>query len=141
MTDAHVQHLTLHLIESVPAHEPRATDPYYKVFAESKARIRKLGLLVCVIPGCQYPGPIELHHDKVEFAFQAGVDLDLFNDAYGLHLTNDDEFRTYIETPGNLEPLCAMHHRTHLGIHAMPGPLWGLIRVWRADIAPPAEAS
>lgn len=30
--------------------------------------------------------------------------------------------------------------RTHLGVHALPGPLWAAIRVWKADMAPPAEA-
>jgi hypothetical protein len=141
MTDAHDQSLTLRLIEHVPPHEPRESDPYYHLFRETKDRMRRLGLLRCAIPGCQYPGPIELHHEKVEFAFQAGVDLARFNDAYGLHLNDDDEFRAYIEGPGNLEPLCAVHHRTHLGVHAMPGPLWGLVRVWKDGTAPPAETA
>lgn len=139
VTAAHDQSQTLHLIEHVPPHEPRSSDPHYAIFNQAKARMKRLGLLVCAIPGCTYTGPIELHHDKVEYAFQAGVDLDKFNEAYGLHLTDDEAFRAYIEGPGNLEPLCAVHHRCSEGIHALPGPLWGLLRVWRDGVDVPAE--
>ncbi|MEV8523115.1 hypothetical protein AB0451_03005 [Streptomyces sp. NPDC052000] len=34
---------------------------------------------------------------------------------------------------------CPVHHRTHLGVHSLPGPLWEPLRVWRHDTAPPAE--
>lgn len=139
-TEAHDQKDTIHLIEHVPEHEPRKGDPHYHLFNQAKARMKKLGLLKCAIDGCTYPGPIELHHNKVEFSLQSGVDLDKFNRYYGLHLANDEEFRDYIESEGNLEPLCSVHHRTHLGVHRLPEPFWQAIRVWKGDMKPPAEA-
>ena len=137
-TPAHEQRTTIHLLLHVPAHEPREDDPHYAAFNEMKARMKKLGLLVCQIPGCTLPGPIEVHHSEVEFAFQGGVDLALFNKAYGLHLSAD-EFAAWVEGPGNAEPLCPVHHRGKLGIHDLPEPDWKLLRVWRPDCAPPAE--
>lgn len=80
-----------------------------------------------------------MHHSKVEFSLQGGVDLEKFNEAYGLHLADDEAFRAYIEGPGNAEILCPTHHRTRLGVHELPEPLWLAIRVWRADMVPPAE--
>lgn len=139
-TPAHDQKNTIHLLEHIPEHEPREGDPHYKIFNETKARMKKMGLLKCAIDGCTYPGPIELHHNKIEFSLQGGVDLDKFNKFYGLHLT-DEEFADYIEGPGNLEPLCPVHHRTKLGVHELPEPFWQAVRVWKADMAPPAEVN
>lgn len=138
MTEAHDQTLTLHVLCHIPEHAPRASDPHYKAFNAARRRMKKAGLLVCAVPACRYAGPIELHHSKVEFSLQAGVDINKFNEVYGLHL-DDDSFADFINGPGNLEPLCAVHHRTHLGIHALPGPLWDAMRVWRDDLPPPAE--
>jgi hypothetical protein len=42
-------------------------------------------------------------------------------------------------SPGNLEPLCEVHHRTHFGVHVIPGPLWEPLRYRRANVKPPAE--
>lgn len=133
LTPAHDQTLTIRLIEHIPPHGPRGA-----AFDRAKKRMKALGLNKCVIEGCDTGAKVEYHHSKIEHAWQGGVDLDKFNRAYGLHLS-DEEFREYIQSPGNLEPLCSVHHRTQLGIHALPEPLWKAIRVWRADIAPPAE--
>lgn len=136
---AHQQRFTIHFIESVPEHQPRESDPHYHLFMESKRRIKAAGLWHCVISGCTYPGPLELHHKLIEYSLQGGVDLAKFNALYGLHLSDDEQFKEYIESPDGLEVLCCVHHRTHMGIHALPGPLWDAIRVWRADLPPPAE--
>ncbi len=138
MTDAHDQRTTIHLLEHIPQHEPRQSDPHYHLFNEAKRRMRAAGLLKCAIAGCTYPGPIELHHSKIEFSLQGGVDLDKFNRFYGLHL-GSTAFADYIEGEGNLEPLCPTHHRTRLGVHELPEPFWQAIRVWRATLQPPAE--
>ncbi len=138
MTDAHDQRTTVHLLEHIPQHEPREGDPHYHLFNEAKRRMKAAGLLKCAIAGCTYPGPIELHHSKIEFSLQGGVDLDKFNQFYGLHLSST-AFADYIEGEGNLEPLCSVHHRTRLGVHELPEPFWQAIRVWRADLLPPAE--
>ena len=141
MTDAHDQTTTIHLLEHIPAHEPRETDPHYALFNQAKARMKKLGLMKCALAGCTFPGPMELHHDKIEFSLQGGVDLAEFNRAYGLHLADDEAFRSYIEGPGNLECLCSVHHRTRLGVHELPAPFWNALRVWKADLPPPAEVT
>ncbi len=136
---AHDQKTTIHLWEHVQGHEPRASDPHYKLFEQAKARLTKLGLMVCAIPDCTFPGPMEIHHDKVEFSEQGGVDLAKFNQYYGLHLADDEAFRVYVESEGNLEVLCPTHHRTRLGIHELPGPFWNVLRVWKSALPPPAE--
>lgn len=139
-TPAHDAKLTLHLLTHVQAHEPRETDPHYALFMQAKARIEKLGLMKCAIPDCTFPGPMELHHDKVEFSEQGGVDLAKFNQYYGLHLASDEDFKNYIEGEGNLDVLCSVHHRTYLGVHVLPGPFWNVLRVWKEGLKPPAEA-
>ncbi len=139
MVDAHDQKTTIHLLEHIPAHDARSDDPHYAVFEAAKARIKKLRLNVCAIPDCTFPGPMELHHDKVEFSEQNGIDLAKFNQFFGLHLTDDEEFKNFIEGPGNLEVLCPTHHRTRLGVHVLPGPFWNALRVWKTGYAPPAE--
>lgn len=134
MTDAHDQKLTVHLVEHIPPHGPRGP-----AFEQAKRRMKTLGLGdKCAIEGCDTGAQIEYHHTLVEHAWQGGVDVDKLNRAYGLHLT-DDEFAAWVQSPGNLEPLCSVHHRTQLGIHALPEPLWNLVRIWKAGIEPPAE--
>jgi hypothetical protein len=140
VTAAHDQGGAAQWIAHVPAHEPRESDPHYHLFRQARERMKRLGLLKCAIPGCAYPGPIELHHTHLEFSLAGGVDLELASKAFGAHFEDDDEFAAWIESPANLEPLCPMHHRSHLGVHVLPGPLWEPLRVWRKDLPPPAEA-
>lgn len=138
MTAAHDQKLTVHILCHIPEHEPRESDPHYAAFRNARTRMAAAGLLVCAVPSCKYPGPIELHHQLIEFSMQGGVDVAKFDEVYGLHL-DAVSFADFVNSPGNLEPLCAVHHRTHLGIHAIPGPLWDAIRVWKDDLPPAAE--
>jgi hypothetical protein len=90
--------------------------------------MKKAGLLKCNVESDYHStGPIELHHDKVEFAHANDIDVEKFNRAYGLHL-NDEEFKRYIEEEGNLEPLCTLHHRGQEGIHSLDTPTWNVLR-------------
>jgi hypothetical protein len=130
---AHDQLVTVRLVEHIPPHGPRGA-----AFNRAKKRMKELGLDKCMIEGCDTGATLEYHHSIIEHAWQGGVDVAKLNNAYGLHLT-DDEFAAWVQSPGNLEPLCAVHHRTQLGIHVMPEPLWNLVRVWRKDLPPPAE--
>lgn len=130
---AHDQKLTVHLVEHIPPHGPRGA-----AFERAKARMKALGLDKCAIEGCDTGAQIEYHHSIVEHAWQGGVDVEKLNRAFGLHLT-DEEFAAWVQSPGNLEPLCSVHHRTQLGIHALPEPLWNLVRIWRQGMEPPAE--
>ena len=140
MTDAHDQKRTISLIEHVPQHEPRITDPHYHLFHQARMRIINAGLWKCAVGVGPHSEQLELHHSKVEFSLQGGVDLARFNEYYGLHLADDEAFRAYIEGEGGLEVLCTNHHRTRFGVHLLPEPEWVALRVWRDDIAPPAEA-
>jgi hypothetical protein len=94
--------------------------------------MKKAGLLKCCVDAIDHWGNIELHHDKVEFAHVNDVDVEKFNDLYGLHL-NDEEFRRFVEEEGNLEPLCTFHHRGDHGIHSLPTPIWNVLRVAKDD--------
>lgn len=137
MTEAHDQRLTLHLITHVPEHEPREDDPNYHLFEQVKARMKRQGLFKCVIDDDFCSGNVELHHSHIEFSQTGSIDLAKLNKQLGLDLDNDEEFQQWIESPGNLEPLCAVHHRTHFGVHVIPHPLWEPLR-YRAFGAKPA---
>lgn len=139
MTDAHDQKLTLHILAHVPAHEPRETDPHYHLFEAAKRRLKVAGLWKCVIDDDLCSGSPELHHSHIEFSQANGADLDKVNRFLGLHLADDEAFQAWIEGPGNLEVLCATHHRTHFGVHALPGPLWEPLRYRRVGSKPSAE--
>jgi len=139
MTEAHDQRLTLHLITHVPEHEPREDDPHYHLFEQVKARMKRQGLWKCVINDDYCGGNVELHHSHIEFSQTAGIDLTKLNAQLGLDLDDDEEFQQWIESPGNLEPLCAVHHRTHFGVHVIPGPLWEPLRYRAATAKPAAE--
>jgi len=139
MTEAHDQRLTLHLLTHVPAHEPREDDPHYHLFEQVRARMKRQGLLKCAINDHYCGGNVELHHSHVEFSQANGVDLNKINKALGLDLDDDEEFYEWINSPGNLEPLCEVHHRTHFGVHVIPGPLWEPLRYRAYNAKPPAE--
>jgi hypothetical protein len=139
MTDAHDQSLTIHLQEHIPEHEPRESDPHYALFNQARARMKRQGLLVCAIGDDYCEGGVELHHSHIEFSLVGTVDPDKLAKALGLHFTSDDDFQSFIEGPGNLEPLCAIHHRTKYGIHMIPGPLWEPLRYRKAGMVPNVE--
>ena len=139
MTDAHKTKLNLHLVTSIPEHAPRTTDPYYKYFMAAKKRIKAQGLWKCIINDDLCSGEPELHHSFVEFSQIANMDPKKIEAAFGLHFESDDDFQKWIESPGNLEVLCAAHHRTHFGIHSIPAPLWETFRFRKTGTEPAAE--
>jgi hypothetical protein len=139
VTDAHKQAMNLHLAVSIPAHEPRESDPHYHLFNQAKARIKRQGLWKCIINDDLCSGQPELHHSHVEFSQINYTDSDKVAQAFGLHFDSDDDFQAWIESPGNLEVLCESHHRTRYGIHEIPSPLWEALRFRKAGTAPSAE--
>lgn len=128
MTDAHDQSETLHILAHIPEHAPRADDPHYRLFEAAKARLKKQGLWKCVIGDDLCGGAPELHHTFIEFSQINETDPAKVERALGLHFASDEEFQAWAESPGNLEVLCVNHHRTHYGIHVIPGPLWEALR-------------
>jgi len=139
VTDEHSQRLTLHLVTNVPEHEPRESDPHYHLFDQAKVRIKKQGLWKCAISDDLCGGQFELHHTYIEFSQINSTDSARVAEAFGLHFTSDEEFQAWIESPGNLEVLCANHHRTHYGIHSIPAPLWESLRFRKTGSKPAAE--
>jgi len=140
MIDAHTQSETLHIVCCVPPHEARADDPHYATFNRTRDRMVKAGLLKCWIDNADCAGDIELHHDKVEFSLQQGVDLSRFAEAFPeFSGKSDDEFREWIEGPGNLLALCRIHHIGVLGVHVLPYPVWEPQKFWKAGMAVPAR--
>ena len=131
--------MNLHLVVSVPEHEPRESDPHYHLFNQAKARLKKQGLWKCVINDDMCSGTPELHHSHIEFSQINNADLHKVEAAFGLHFDTDEDFQKWIESPGNLEVLCSAHHRTKFGIHEIPAPLWETFRYRKAGTAPAAE--
>jgi|SRR5215469_11181786 len=136
---AHRQAMTLHVVASIPEHEPRTGDPAYALFNQAKARLKKAGLWQCILNDNYCAGVPELHHAHIEFSQVDASDFEKVNHALGLHLADDAEFQAWVESPGNLEVLCSAHHRTAFGIHVIPGPLWEPMRYRKAGLAPPAH--
>jgi hypothetical protein len=139
VTEAHDQRMTVHILTHVPEHQPREDDPHYHLFNQAKARMKRQNLWKCAINDDYCGGNIELHHSHIEFSQVGSSDLKRVNDAFGLHLEKDDDFQSWIESPGNLEALCEVHHRTHYGVHVIPGPLWEPLRYRKANAKPSAE--
>lgn len=139
LVPAHEQAMTLHVVASVPEHEPRDGDPHYKLFEQAKARLKRQGLWKCVLSDHYCAGVPELHHSHLEFSQVNASDFHKVNQALGLHLEDDDEFAAWCESPGNLEVLCSAHHRTAYGVHVLPGPLWEPMRFRKAGLEPPAR--
>lgn len=139
MVAEHDQSMTLHILAHIPEHPERKDDPNYHLFDQAKARLKKQGLWKCVINDDLCDGEPELHHMYVEFSQINNTDPDKLARLLGLHFDDDAAFQEFIESPGNLEVLCAVHHRTHFGIHVVPGPLWNALRFRKANTAPAAE--
>lgn len=139
MTAAHTQRMTYHLLAHIPEHAPREDDPHYRLFEQAKARLKRQGLWKCVIDDDLCSGEPELHHTFIEFSQINQVDPAKIEKALGLHFENDEEFQAWAESPGNLEVLCVAHHRTHYGVHVVPGPLWEAVRFRKAGTPAAAE--
>jgi hypothetical protein len=136
---AHHQPVTLHVVASIPDHAPRPDDPFYHLFEQAKRRIKAAGMWRCVLDDAYCGGEPELHHTHVEQSQIEASDFRLVNQALGLHIKDEDEFRAWCEQPGNLEVLCTNHHRTHFGVHMIPQPLWEPMRYRKAGVEPPAR--
>jgi len=128
VTAEHDQMMTVHIETHVPEHAPREDDPHYHLFEQAKARLKRQGLWKCIINDELCGGEPELHHTYIEFSQINEVDPKKVEQSLGLHFDNDEAFQQWAESPGNLEVLCANHHRTHYGIHVIPGPLWEALR-------------
>ena len=139
VTAAHDAMMTVHIETHVPDHAPREDDPHYHLFEQAKARLKRQGLWKCIIADELCGGEPELHHTFIEFSQINEVDPKKIQESLGLHFDTDEDFQKWAESPGNLEVLCANHHRTHYGIHVIPGPLWEALRFRMAGTEAAAE--
>jgi hypothetical protein len=139
VTEAHDQRMTVHILTQIQEHEPAPGDPHYDLFQKAKTRLKRQGLWKCAINDDYCGGDIELHHTHIESSNIQFEDLHKVNEAFGLHLDTDEDFAEWIESPGNLEALCIVHHRTHYGVHVLPHPLWEPLRYRKANAKPSAE--
>lgn len=139
MTDAHSVRLHFDIVQTYPQHEPRESDVHYTTFNATRRRLKRLGALKCWIGNADCsPGPIELHHSTVEFSLANVVDTAKFAAAYPeFHVESDEDFLTWVNSEGNLLPLCVQHHRGVLGIHSIHYPGWLIQRVMRDGVTPP----
>ena len=139
-TAAHVERITETTEYHYPAHEPRKGDPHYTAFDEARKRLARLGKLVCWIGNddCDVAHPIELHHSLVEFALANIVDEVHFAALYPeFKIGSDADFLAWIESEGNLLPLCKRHHTGLLGIHTIHYPAWLVQRFMRTGVPKP----
>ncbi len=140
VTPAHTQQQTDRFVLYYPDHAPRQDDPHYAAFNAARKRILAAGI------GCWICGSkdlLELHHSGVEFAAASGVDLAKFEADYPeFKIENEDEFLAWVESEGNLQVLCSLHHRGPCnGIHHLPHPNWKLQQFWKDGITPPVGAA
>lgn len=132
------EHVTL--VQTYPAHEPRATDVHYSVFTATRRRLERLGALTCWIGNadCDTTHPMELHHAMVEFSLANIVDVRHFRELYPeFHIESDEAFLRWVEGEGNLLCLCRSHHRGHIGIHSITYPAFVVQRYMLAGTTPP----
>jgi hypothetical protein len=141
LTAAHTETVTYHVVLMFPEHLPRAGDPHYKVFNETRARLKRLGQLVCWIGNKDCAGDIELHHSVLEDALINDVDrIKVALDHPVFTTDNDATFLDLVQGEGNLLPLCRYHHIGGGGIHSMPYPGWQVQRWLKDGIAAPSRA-
>jgi hypothetical protein len=136
---AHDQLLTLHVSQHVEDHAPREEDPHYVLFEQAKRRLKKAGLWKCIIDDELCGGQAELHHSYVEFSEIESTDPKKVEKLLGLHFEDEEDFRNWAQSPGNLEVLCTNHHRSRYGVHVLPEPLWLAVRMHKSGMQAPAE--
>jgi hypothetical protein len=142
VTGAHTATVHRTLIQTYPEHEPRESDPHYAAFDQTRRRLERLGALRCWINNADCcDGPIELHHSIVEFSLVNITDAARFRTLYPeFHLESDEAFLTWVNSEGNLLPLCREHHRGHLGIHSVTYPAWLAQRFMRSGTVAPERS-
>jgi len=118
-TPEHDQAETKHYTVHYPEHPERKSDPHYKDFNAFRRRTQKTAKCSVGEHRNDYSecaGGLELHHSKVEFALQNGINLAwLERDFPGI--SDPDSVGAWVESAENLMWLCEFHHRGHGGVH------------------------
>lgn len=116
---------TLHELILTPEHEPRKNDPNAAEY--QKARHHAIVVLdtPCWICGIKKSdgGLMESHHGIVEWSLANAIDpKTLATDYPEFDITDEDSFKKWLDSEGNLLILCAQHHRGFNGIHSITYP-------------------
>lgn len=133
VTAAHTQSVTNRYVLTYPDHAPRASDPHYKAF--NAWRRQHIDTAVCLVgmrigfdqcadalgaPMLTQPivggHGLEAHHKVLEFALLNSVDIKALMVDYAF-LVDSAAVAAWAEGDGNLEMICAKHHRGSGGIH------------------------
>lgn len=124
---AHEQRTTIHLLEHIEGHMPRASDPFYHIFHRTVTAMRAAHKDKCFIGNHQCSGLLEWHHCIIEFSMveAACKSLALFQHRYPqFGIQTEDELRAWAESEANMMVLCKAHHTGKYGIHEVDYPLW-----------------
>lgn len=122
MTDdipAHDQVVTRKYTLHYPAHPPREGDPHYAAFEAYRRATKdtaKCHHAEATGDDSDCNGALELHHARIEFALQNGVDFDLLAKDFP-SLKDPSQLNTWVESKENLRWYCENHHRGHAGVH------------------------
>jgi hypothetical protein len=117
--NAHTQLVTHHYLVHYPEHEPRTSDPYYYDFEEYRKRTKataQCAFAVRVGTTDECTGPLQLHHDHLEFAMQNGVDFTWLERDYP-GVSDPNKVGAWIESANNLVWYCEFHHIGAGGVH------------------------
>lgn len=118
-TPEHDQAETKHYTVHYPAHPERTSDPHYKDFNAYRRKTHKTAKCSVGEHRNDYTecaGGLELHHSKVEFALQNGIDLAWLEVDYP-GISDPNTVGAWVESAENLMWLCEFHHRGHGGVH------------------------
>jgi hypothetical protein len=118
-TPAHDQKVTRSYYIHYPAHDPRETDPHYGAFEAFRRATKdtaKCHMAEATGDSSHCQGGLELHHARIEFALQNGVDFELLAKDFP-SLKDPSQINAWIESPENLRWYCEFHHRGHGGVH------------------------
>jgi hypothetical protein len=118
-TPEHDQAETKHYTVHYPAHPERTSNPHYKDFNAYRRKTHKTAKCAVGEHRNDYTecaGGLELHHSKVEFALQNGIDLAWLEVDYP-GISDPNTVGAWVESAENLMWLCEFHHRGHGGVH------------------------
>lgn len=140
---------TLREVVHYPEHEPRESDPHYKIFHKARHHLIYDLKVGCWIGGatiddlpvvdkthrCFGATQLEAHHAIAEFAGLNEIDFQkVAKDFPQADIHSDEQFLNFAESEGGLIILCSVHHRSsNRGIHSITYPAWLLDRYARPE--------
>lgn len=122
---SHDVHRTIREFIVTPDHEPREDDPYAAEYRAARHHAIDVLDSPCWICGIRKStgGRMETHHSVIEWSLANGIDpKKLAADFPELDISDEESFRKWLDSEGNLLVLCDVHHRGFPGIHSVTYP-------------------